>query len=460
VKNMKILVADDDSMIREVLTDVLEDLGHEVAGVGTAGEAIQAVGQQRFDLVLLDLRFPDSDDLQPLAEIRKISPQADVIMVTAETDNLGLVAEAMKLGASDYVPKPIRDDDIRIRVTRVMQMRALRRAHSRAVAQLARGGEVTDIVGQSDPLKLVIQQIQEMAGYEFPVLVTGETGTGKELVARALHFCSLRRDRPFVSINCAALAQGLVESELFGHEKGSFTGASNSRKGAFEEAENGTLFLDEIGDMSPQAQASLLRVLEGGEYRSVGGRMKKTEARIVLASNQDLNQLIEEGEFRKDLFYRINRLKIELPPLRQRRGDVPLLARHFLEQIDAKIGKGLRDISEEALNVLQIYPWPGNVRELRNEMERAYIHCGESMLRVMDFSSEILVGQGSGTDGDPVSAEALSEAQRLLDALRVSDGNRSQAARRLGVHRNTIRRWMKKFGMLDADEPSSGEQGD
>ncbi len=460
MKNMKILVADDDSMIREVLTDVLEDMGHEVVGVGTAREAIQAVDQQRFDLVLLDLRFPDSDDLQPLSDIRKSSPQTDVIMVTAETNNLGLVAEAMKLGASDYVPKPIRDDDIRIRVTRVMQMRALRRAHSRAVAQLARGGEVTDIVGESDSIKLVIQQIQEMAGYEFPVLVTGETGTGKELVARALHFCSLRRDRPYVSINCAALAPGLVESELFGHEKGSFTGASNSRKGAFEEAENGTLFLDEIGDMSPQAQASLLRVLEGGEYRSVGGRMKKTEARIVLASNQDLNKLIEKGEFRKDLFYRINRLKIELPPLRQRRTDVPLLAKHFLEEIDAKVGKGLREISEEALNVLQIYPWPGNVRELRNEMERAYIHCGESMLRVMDFSSEILVGQDSGIDSDPVSAEALSEAQRLLDALRVSAGNRSQAARRLGVHRNTIRRWMKKFGMLDADQPSAGEQND
>jgi two-component system response regulator HydG len=446
---MNVLIADDDPVICRVLGEILAEMGHRTAIAATAAQTVEAVIGGGFDLVLLDLRFPDCADLSTLAAIRGRAPQTDVIMVTAETDDLKVVSEATALGAFDYVPKPIREDDIRIRVTRVNQMRALTRAHSRAVSELARGSEITDIVGESAAIRSVVARAREMAGYDFPVLVTGETGTGKELVARALHYGGPRRDRPFVSINCAALASSLSESELFGHEKGSFTGASQVRRGAFEEAEDGTLFLDEVGDMAAQAQASLLHVLESGEYRSVGGKSKRTAARVILASNQDLEALIAENRFRKDLYYRINRLRIQTPALRQRLEDVPLLARHFLACVEAKIGKGVKGIAEEALAALRLYSWPGNVRELKNEIERAYLHCEGEVLRTLDFSAEVIVSLETG--GDPAAGpELIDEVERLTEALRASGGNLTRAAEELGVHRNTIRRWMKKYALYES----------
>jgi DNA-binding NtrC family response regulator len=442
---MKVLIADDDPVIRQVLADILAELGHETAETATAAATVQAAQAGGFDLVLLDLSFPDCSDLSTLETLRAKVPAADVIMVTAQTEDLGLVAEATRLGAFDYVPKPIRDDDIRIRVTRVMQMRDLTRAHTRVVSELARGSEIVDIVGESPAIKEIMKQARALAAYDVPVLINGETGTGKELVARALHYAGPRRVRPFVSLNCAALASGLTESELFGHERGSFTGAHQARKGAFEEAEDGTLFLDEIGDMSLQAQASLLHVLEHGEYRSVGGKPKKTQARVVLASNQNLEALITENQFRRDLFYRVNRMRIQMPPLRQRKEDIPLLARHFLAILEAKVGKGVKGIAGEALQALQGYQWPGNIRELKNEIERAYLHAGGPTLGVLDFSPEIAI-VCEAENGEAVADPAtLEEIHKLVEALRSSGGNLSKAADILGVHRNTIRRWMKRY---------------
>ncbi|MHC4916815.1 MAG: sigma-54-dependent transcriptional regulator, partial [Planctomycetota bacterium] len=437
-----------------VLVDILAELGHETSCTSTAAETIAAASGGSFDLVLLDLRFPDCADLSTLSEVRRQAPSTDVIMITAETDDLGVVTEATSLGAFDYVPKPIRDDDIRIRVARVGQLRSLSRAHDRAVSQLARGFEIHDIVGNSPAIRAVIKQARDMAAYEFPVLITGETGTGKELVARALHYGGPRRDRPFVSINCAALASGLTESELFGHERGAFTGASQNRRGAFEEAEDGTLFLDEIGDMSPQAQASLLHVLESGEFRSVGGKVKKTAARVILASNQNLEVQIEENKFRKDLYYRINRLRIKTPPLRRRTEDIPVLASHLLRVIDAKIGKGVARVADDALAALRNYAWPGNVRELKNEIERAYLHCEGSELRIMDFSPEIIVSLETAEGEPTVGPELIDEVHRLTEALRASGGNLTRAGEMLGVHRNTIRRWMKKYALYEAQTPN------
>ena len=444
---MRVLIADDDGIIRRTLKSVLEELGHEVSEASTAAEAVESASRGAFDLVLLDIGFPDSSDLAPLRDIRSQAPDTDVIMVTAQTDDLGVVAEATDLGAFDYVPKPIRDDDIRIRVTRVMQMRVLNRARARMSSELARGSEIDSIVGQSAAMQGIVRQARELAGYDAPVLITGETGTGKELVARALHFSGSRRERPFVSLNCAALASGLTESELFGHERGAFTGAHQARRGAFEEAEDGTLFLDEIGDMSPQAQASLLHVLERGEYRSVGGKTKQTEARVVLASNQDLEALIAESKFRKDLFYRINRLRIQIPPLRQRKEDIGPLAGHFLGLLEAKVGKGIGAIAPEALAALRGYPWPGNVRELRNEMERAYLHGGGGELRPLDFSPEVLVSRQTEDGEEAADPDSLEEIHRLIEALKASGGNLTRAGEILGAHRNTVRRWMKTYGL-------------
>jgi DNA-binding NtrC family response regulator len=444
---MKVLIADDDPVIRRALASVLHGMGHEVSQTSTAGETVETAAGGGFDLVLLDIGFPDSSDLGPLKSLRRRAPATDVIMVTAQTDDLGVVAEATALGAFDYVPKPVRDDDIRIRVTRVMQMRALRRAQARMSSELARGSEVDSIVGRSEAIRAIVEQARELAAYDTPVLITGETGTGKELVARALHFSGARRERPFVALNCAALAEGLTESELFGHERGAFTGAHQPRQGAFEEAEDGTLFLDEIGDTGTQAQAALLHVLENGEYRSVGGKTKQTRARVVLASNQDLEALIAEARFRKDLYYRINRLRIRIPPLRERREDVDALARHFLAGLEAKVGKGVAGISQEALAALRGYPWPGNVRELRNEIERAYLHAGGDGLGPLDLSPEVLVSR-EGDDGEETAdPDSLETIHRLVDALRAGGGSLTRAGEILGVHRNTVRRWMKSCGI-------------
>ena len=371
----------------------------------------------------------------------------NVIMVTTESDDLKTVAEAVRLGAFDYVPKPIREDDIRIRVTKAVERRSLVRSHTRAVTELASGREFEDIVGNSPAIRDVVHQARNLASYDVPVLVTGETGTGKELIARALHYGGPRRDKPFVSINCAGLPTELTESELFGHEKGAFTGAYVARKGAFDEAGDGTLFLDEIGDMNLTAQATLLHVLERGEYRTVGGKEKRTHARIVIATNQDLDTLIRENRFRKDLYYRVNRVHIEVPPLRNRRDDVPLLAGHFLRQTDQKIGKGIRKIAAEALGALQCYDWPGNVRELKNEIERAYIYANNDELTMLDLSPGIATAGLLGEDSSQADPKSLDEVYKLIGALKTTGGNVTKAAEVLGVHRNTVHRWMRRFGL-------------
>jgi DNA-binding NtrC family response regulator len=441
----RILIADDDPVIRDVLMQIVTELGHSTDCTATAAETIDALLKNPFDLVLLDLRFPDCKDLSTLAAIREKAPSTDVIIVTAEADDLGIVTSAVRLGAFDYIPKPVREDDIRIRVTRVLEMRSLACSHSRAVAELARGREFDDIVGDSAGIKTIIQKARELSSYDIPVLITGETGTGKELFARALHYGGPRRNRPFVSINCAALPAELTESELFGHEKGAFTGAMVSRRGAFEEACDGTIFLDEIGDMNPLSQAALLHVLETGEYRSVGGGNKKSHARIVLATNKALASLVEEGLFRKDLFYRVDRMRIDVPPLRNRKEDIPSLARHFLTLIEVKVGKGVHNIAQDAMASLQAYDWPGNIRELKNELERAYIHADGDSIGTVHLSGDVVAAalSASGTEDD-ASPEQI---EKLVHALKSSGGNISKAAEMLGVHRNTIHRWVKRYSL-------------
>jgi transcriptional regulator with PAS, ATPase and Fis domain len=348
----------------------------------------------------------------------------------------------------------VRDDDIKIRLTRVLQNRELQRSYDTAVKELASGNELKDIIGTSKAVLATREKIGDVAEYNIPVLITGETGTGKELVARALHFCSTRRGKPFISINCAAIPETLIESELFGHERGAFTGANAKRNGAFEEATNGTIFLDEIGDLNIQAQASLLRILENGEYRTIGGKVKTTSARVVLATNQDLELLISEGKFRQDLFYRINRLNINIPPLRERKDDIPILSKHFLERFDNEIGKGITDISADAIVALEKYRWPGNIRELKNEIERAYIYSNGSIIEKLELSSEILYSQSINDEEDNIDANTVEDIYKLIDALKQTNGNISKAAKILNVHRNTVHRWVKKFSLNNISDIS------
>jgi len=304
-----------------------------------------------------------------------------------------------------------------------------------------------DIIGLTEKVKDVVKRAMEFASLDFPVLITGETGTGKELIARTLHYSGPRRSAPFLSVNCAALPKELTESELFGHEKGAFTGASQRRGGAFEEVQNGTLFLDEIGDMVPASQAALLRVMDTGEYLSVGGARKTTQARIVLATNQDLETLIQEGKFRKDLFYRLDRMRIHLPPLRERQDDIKILVRHFLETLEKKIGKGVNKVSDEVISLFNSYSWPGNVRELKNEIERAYIYATDDTVRSTNLSSNILVVGKVLSNDDTQSSASVEEIYKLVEALKASGGNISKAARIIGVHRNTIHRWINKHAL-------------
>jgi DNA-binding NtrC family response regulator len=449
----RVLIADDDPVICAALEGAVAESGHSATSVRTAAAAVDAVASGSFDVVLLDLCFPDCADLSTLREIRQRSPATDVVVVTALTDDLEVVSEAVKLGAFDYLPKPLREFDVRIALTRVLRHRELARSNERLASELARGRERSDIVGESLAVSSLRRQVAEQAAHDMPILVTGETGTGKELVARAIHNGGRRRGRPFVTLNCCALPRELAESLLFGHSKGAFTGAHAERKGAFAEAEEGTLLLDEIGDLGEQTQAALLRVLDTGEYRPVGGETRRSSARLVMATHRDLASLVEDGRFRRDLYYRVDRLRIHVPPLRERREDIGLLTDHFLALLNGELGKSISGVEPEARACLERYDWPGNVRELRNEVERAYIHCQSGKLGLLDLSAELLAGDDGEGGTAMVTPRAAEEIDRLKEALRASGGGIAEAARLLGVHRNTVRRWMRRLGVSRPDVP-------
>jgi DNA-binding NtrC family response regulator len=451
----RVLIADDDPVICAALEGAVTESGHSATSVRTAAAAVDAVVSDSFDVVLLDLCFPDCSDLSTLREIRRRSPATDVVVVTALTDDLEVVSEAVRLGAFDYLPKPLREFDVRIALTRVLRHRELARSNERLASELARGRETSDIVGESLAVRTLRRQVAEQAAHDMPILVTGETGAGKELVARAIHNGGRRRGRPFVTLNCCALPRELAESLLFGHSKGAFTGAHAEREGAFAEAEEGTLLLDEIGDLGDETQAALLRVLDTGEYRPVGGKTMRSSARLVMATHRDLASLVEGGRFRKDLYYRVDRLRIHVPPLRERREDIGLLTDHFLALLNEELGGSIPGVEPEALACLERYDWPGNVRELRNEVERAYIHCRSGKLGLLDLSAELLAGD-DGEGAASVTPKAAEEIDRLREALRSSGGRIAEAARLLGVHRNIVRRWMRRLGVSRSDVPPAG----
>ena len=457
VSARRVLVVDDEQLIRWSLVQRLKEDGHEIVEAATAAEALERA-DQGIDLVLLDYKLPDEDGLTVLKKIRDIDPDTLVIMLTGHR-SVETVVEAMKGGAFDYATKPFDLDDMALRVSRALETTRLRRELRTLRDSLARPYGVASIIGESEPMHRVKQLVRKVASSPAStVIVTGESGTGKDLVAKVIHYLSSRAARPFLNITCSALPEHLLESELFGHERGAFTDARQQKRGLLEQADDGTVFLDEIGEMTPALQAKLLRVLEEKAFRRVGGSGDiRVDVRVIAATNRDLEQDVRAGRFREDLFYRLNVLRVDMPPLRVREGDIALLAQHFVEAFSREFKRPVRGVSQGAEAALRAYGWPGNVRELRNLVERAVLLCETDLLQEPDFDSLHTARHrpslGKGSFDLPAEGVNLEAVERSLveQALERSHGNQTRAATLLGLHRDQIRYRIEKFGLKKVD---------
>jgi len=436
----KLLIVDDELSVRDSLGKWFREEGYEVATAESASDALTRLAEQRWDAALVDIKMRGTDGIELQRRMHEADPELMVIMMTGYASVETAVA-ALKNGAYDYVTKPLDPDEIAHLVKKALAHKQTERENvllRETVAEVARPEEM---IGQSVAMKKVFDAIETVGPTDATVLITGESGTGKELVARAVHHASPRRFHPLVVIHCGALTETLLESELFGHEKGAFTGAQYRKKGKFEIAEGGTVFLDEIGDISLKTQTDLLRVLQDHEIVRVGGTQTiKVDFRCVAATNKDLEKLIEEGKFRPDLFYRLNVFRIELPALRDRRDDIPLLVNHFVWKFSQQMNKKINRVSPSAMNLLQQQPWSGNVRELENAVERAMVVAQEPELREQDFIFKAAAANGS--------SKSLEEAEKvhILRTLEACNWNQSRAAEVLEIDRVTLHHKLKKYG--------------
>jgi len=442
-----ILVVDDDAVARQLLADALRKDGYDVEIAGGGADAIALGLAKRFDVVLTDIKMGEVDGLAVLREFRQRSPETAIVLLTAFGSMDGAV-EAIKQGAYDYLAKPFKREDIRLVVRRSLEHSRLVRENARIREEL-RDRHGSPLIGSSPAILEVYKLVARVSPGKSTVLLEGESGTGKELVARAIHANSPRRDRAFVPVNCAAITETLLESELFGHEKGAFTGAVATRRGLFETADQGTLFLDEIGDIGPALQVKLLRVIQEQEVRHVGGTASvKVDARIVAATNRDLALMVREGKFREDLYYRLNVVRIVLPPLRERREDIPMLAHHFLQKVCLANNPMIRGFVPETMALLERYHWPGNVRELENVIERT-VSLAHGPLIMPDDLPETVRKAETAEAGGNESLLSLDEVEKrhLNRVLRETGGNKVRAARILGIDRRTLYRMAERFGM-------------
>jgi two-component system, NtrC family, nitrogen regulation response regulator NtrX len=442
-----ILVIDDEPAIQGTLRAVLEDEGYRVTTAGGGEAAVRAVTDEAPDLVFLDIWMPGMDGLETLAELKRVRPETTVIMISGH-GTIETAVKATRLGAYDFIEKPMSLEKTLVSVTRALEHGRLERENATLRARL----EVrTEIIGDSEPMRALREAIATAAPTSGRVLIHGENGSGKELVARAIHALSGRREAPFVEVNCAAIPEELIESELFGHERGAFTGAVARRRGKFETADGGTLFLDEIGDMSLKTQAKVLRALEEQVVERVGGREPiKVDVRVIAASNRDLPEFIARGGFREDLFYRLNVIPIEVPPLRHRRDDIPALIEHFIAVFSAENGKRLKTMSPEALAYFLAYDWPGNVRELRNMVERLVIMTMGDVIGPDDLPAPLRPKEAAaGVEGPRSLKDARDGFERayILAELRANDWNMTRTADRLGIERSHLYRLIKKYGI-------------
>ena len=452
-----VLIVDDERSIRIGLTGLLGKEGHTVQAAESGQTALQVLGAQSFDVVFTDLRMPEVDGIQVLKFITDKYPDTAVIMMTAYGSEK-IAVEAMKAGARDYIAKPFDNEEVKLLVQQALEHQAMQREVKQLHERLDAAFCFDQILGTSPAMQHVFDMVKRVAETDLAVLISGESGTGKELIANALHQNSQRRSAPFIKINCAALTRELVESELFGHEKGAFTGASTARDGKFAAADGGTLLLDEIGDMSLETQAKVLRVLQEKEFERVGGnRTVQVDVRIVAATNKNLQEMVQAGTFREDLFYRLNTVALPLPPLRERTEDMPLLATHFLEQAAQRYNREAKALSAEAYNRLLHHSWPGNVRELKNVVEAALVLSTEDEIQASDLNLDQLGQQFSSANG--TTAQTFKEAKQnvvetferdfILRALRQHKGNITHAATEIGLRRQQLQQKIRELGLKD-----------
>jgi len=452
-----ILIAEDDDVSRENLSELL--CTYDVHAVSDGIQALKAFHEQKFDLVITDLRMPNMDGMHLLKHIREDDPRAIVIMITGY-GTVNTAVEAMKLGAFDYITKPLKDDLVKLTVERALSYVKLQEENISLKGHLKGKAEFGRMIGYSDQMKKIFQTIQKVSNSDSTIIIYGESGTGKELVARSIHFNSDRRDQPLIPVNCGAIPEELLESELFGHEKGAFTGAIRSRIGRFELAQGGTIFLDEIGDMSPSLQVKVLRVIQEKEFERIGGiKTIQADVRIITATHQNLEQAVADRRFREDLFYRINVIPVRLPPLRERGMDIPILANHFLAHFNKTKKKQVQSITPTAMSLIRQYQWPGNVRELENLMEMLVVmkeagdidvddlpeKISNNVLPIDTFALPDLTGEGL----DFNKLVAGFEKNLLLKAMKMSGGVKNRAAKLLLLNRTTLVEKLKRLNLPD-----------
>jgi DNA-binding NtrC family response regulator len=458
----RVLVVEDDAVARDLLCEILRGEGYEVDAASDGSVAITRAKEAEYDLVVSDVRMEGAGGFEVLKTFQQSQPDVPVILITAFGDVSGAMA-AIQKGAYDYVSKPFNVEELKLTVRRALERRRIAETSPPQPGDGEMAAPLEDIVGKSPAMLDVYKLVARVAPTAATVLVVGESGTGKELVARAIHEHSPRKDEPFVPVNCTALTESLLESELFGHAKGAFTGAAAAKRGLFEEAHSGTLFLDEIGDMGAKMQAQLLRALQDGEIRRVGGNEAiKTDVRVVCATNRDLEAEVRGSRFREDLFFRINVVTLKLPPLRDRRSDIPMLVAHFLRKFARREGRAVSGVAPEALAVLERYNWPGNVRELENVVERALTLVKGGVVLPSDLPKEVLEGAhvlapAQGGAAEPLTSLAgdrptLAELERRYIELILNEtgGNKKRAAEILGIDRRTL------YRTLDREKSSSG----
>ena len=452
----RILIVDDEEIVRESLSAWLEQDGYTVQTAPDGETGLDRIRKERWSILLVDLKMPGIDGLQVLEEARKIQPEAAAVIMTAYA-TVDTAVAAMKIGAYDYLVKPFDPEELSLMIQKIVTQQALVRENVLLRKVLKREYHFRDLISKSPAMQAVFDLARTAARSNSTILVLGESGTGKELLARAIHAESPRRQTAFIDVSCAALTESLLESELFGHEKGAFTGAVNRRRGKFEMAHGGTIFLDEIGDISAKLQLDLLRVLEERRFARVGGNEQvQVDVRIIAATNRDLRKAVDEGRFREDLFYRLNVIPIALPPLRERREDIPLLVEHFLELLGAEMSKHVDDVSPDAMRLLMAHCWPGNVRELRNVIERGIVVANGTVIQAADLGLLPAAPVLAGHEG-PVSLEEV-ERRHICGVLHDANGNISQAARILGIDRATLYNKMRKYQLRRDGAPDDGEE--
>lgn len=451
-----ILVVDDEVAIRRALERFLTGLGYQVWGVENAADALKIIHSEVIDLALVDLVMPEMDGVELVKKMKSINPNLVAIVMTAY-GTITSAVEAMKSGAYHYLTKPFELEDIASLVATGLEHQQLREENRYLKMQLKKKYKFENIIGSSDSMQQVFGLIEKVADTDSTILILGESGTGKELVARAIHYNSRRSDKPLITVNCGAIPEELLESELFGHVKGAFTGAHSTKPGRFDAADGGTIFLDEIGDMSPKLQVKILRVLQERRFEPVGStKTHEVDVRIITATNQDLEQAVKDGRFREDLFYRLNVIPIRIPPLRERRSDIPLLLRHFISRFNEENERSVDGFTDAAAMVLENYDWPGNVRELENLMERIIVLKGEGSIALEDLPPHLKGVTEKFESGNiyiPSEGisfkEAVSEFEKKIikQALEKTRGNKNRAASLLKLNRTTLVEKIKKMGI-------------